>query len=382
MTIIPPRHPGGRRLKRYADGECPPREGARITRHLDGCAACAETVAFFRRVSAEARAASAPPLPEGMLARILADRAAGERVVLPSGDVATLARPRPAVVGLLAAATVAGIVLLVRGRSAAPHGEGWTTGLGLFPTPAYAEEVQGPARWPAPAIDGGRVRPGVWNYEYRELERGRRIAPPERGQTKIEAVTVAGQPAWRMWTAWLGHDTDLRETVEMHRTTLRVLHRVADNVGFSRYHVDEWLVGDTLRGTMESRIRNQRIRVARYAPPAGAPYLAGEFSPLLYLQAVRLHHGFRARVSLLGWGAAASDGSYPVELRVAGEGRVRIGRRAWECWIVDALSGGRTHTLWVRKTDGVTVLSREQGPGPRLMEVVLIGESPLPSPRP
>ncbi|HEX8904546.1 MAG TPA: zf-HC2 domain-containing protein, partial [Longimicrobiaceae bacterium] len=334
MTITLPRHPGDVRLKRYADGECAPREAARISTHVARCAACAATLAFFRRVSAEASASAAPLPPEGMLERILAERAAGERVVLPSGDIATPARHRRVAVALLAAAAVVGVMLIARGRDDAPHAseDGWTTGLGLLPTPAYAEEVAAEERWPAPQVDGRRVRTGVWTYEFRVSERGRPLAAPERGEMRIDSARVRGVPAWRMWSAWFGHPTDLHETVEVERTTLRVLHRVADNVGFSRYHVDEWLDGDTLRGTMESRIRNRRVRVNRFEPPAGAPYLAGESSPLLWLQAVRLHPDFRARVSLLGWGAAADDGSYPIAFRVTGQGHARVGRRGWECW--------------------------------------------------
>jgi len=380
MTSIPRLHPGIRRLKRFADHESPPREAARVAAHLERCPRCADSFAFFRRVSSDARAAAAPLPPEALLARILASRAAGERVVLPLPvDPATPRtwRRRGALAGLSAAAAVA-VFLVARGHALRPDGpeEGWTTtGLGLLPTPAYAEEAPASLSWPTVPVDGTRVRPGAWTYEYRAIDRGRRVAT-ERGRVSITAVRFGGVAAWRMESTWVGEPDEIHEAVEMERASLRVLHRTAENVGPSRYRVEEWLTGDTLRGTMVSTVRDSRHRVARYQPPGDGPYLAGESSPLIWLQAVRLHPGWRARISLLGWGSAADDRSYPIALRVTGQGRARVAGRVWECWTLEAAAGGRMRTLWVRKADGVTVLSRESSSRGRQIEVALAAEAP------
>jgi len=377
MTPIPRLHPGIRRLKRFADHEASPREVERVTAHLERCPRCAERVAFFRRVSADARAAPAPAPPDALLARILASRAAGERVVLPAGPPSPPPlRRRTALAGLCAAAAAA-VFLLARGnapREDEPE-EGWTTGLGLLPTPAYAEEAPAPLGWPPVAVDGSRVRPGEWTYVYRAIERGRVVAS-ERGRVSISPVRFGTVAAWRMESTWVGEPDEIHEAVEMERASLRVLHRTAENVGPSRYRVEEWLTGDTLHGTMVATARTHRIRVRRYEPPEDGPYLAGESSPLIWLQAVRLGPGWRARVSLLGWGAAADDRSYPIALRVTGEGRARVAGRAWECWTIEAVAGGRARTLWVRKADGVTLLSRERSPRGRTVEVALAAEAP------
>jgi hypothetical protein len=377
MMPTPRLHPGIRRLKRFADRESSPREAARVDAHLERCPRCADTVAFFRRVSSDLRTTEAPAPSDDLLARILASRAKGERVVLPAGGeaAAPVWRRRGLVVGLSAAAAAA-VFLLARGHGPQPDGpeEGWTTGLGLLPTPAYAEEAPPTGDWPPVPVDGNRVRPGVWTYEYRARERGR-VTASERGRVSIAPVRFGGVAAWRMESAWLGHPADIHETVEMERASLRVLHRTADNVGPSRYVVEEWLTGDTLRGTMVATARSHRYRIARYQPPADGPYLAGESSPLIWLQAVRLHPGWRARVSLLGWGAVVDDRSYPIALRVTGQGRARVSGRTSECWMVEAAAGGRIRTLWVRKADGVTVLSRETTPRGRLIEVALVAEA-------
>jgi hypothetical protein len=378
MTPIPRLHPGIRRLKRFADRESSPREAVRVAAHLERCPRCADSVAFFRRVSADARAAAAPVPSDALLARILASRAAGERVVLPADPATPRKWRRRGVLAGLSAAAAAAVFVVARGhgpRPDRPEG-GWaTTGLGLLPTPAYAEEAPASLDWPPVPVDGTRVRPGLWTYEYRVIDRGRTVAS-ERGRVSITAVRFGGVPAWRMESQWLGHPTDILEAVEMERASLRVLHRTASNVGPSQYRVEEWLTGDTLRGTMVSALGHRRTRVARYQPPGDGPYLAGESSPLIWLQAVRLHPGWRARISLLGWGSAVDDRSYPIALRVTGQGRARIAGRVWECWMVEAAAGGRMRTLWVRKADGVTVLSRETSPRGRQIEVALAAEAP------
>ena len=383
MTPVPRLHPGIRRLKRFADRESSPRETERVAEHLERCPRCAESVAFFRRLSSDVRAAAAPAPSDDLLARILASRAAGERVVLPADGTPAPAWRRRGVLAGLSATAAAAVFLLARGHAPPPDGpeEGWTTGLGLLPTPAYAEAAPITVDWPPVPVDGTRVRPGTWTYEYRVKERGRVVAK-ELGRMSIAPVRFGGVAAWRMESAWLGHPADIHEAVEMERASLRVLHRTADNVGPSQYVVEEWLTGDTLRGTMISTLRHRRTRVARYQPPGDGPYLAGESSPLIWLQAVRLHPGWRARVSLLGWGAVVDDRSYPIALRVTGQGRARVAGRTSECWTVEAAAGGRIRTLWVRKADGVTVLSRETTPRGRQIEVALVSEAPARASRP
>jgi hypothetical protein len=145
--------------------------------------------------------------------------------------------------------------------------------------------------------------------------------------------------------------------------------------------VEQWIRGDSLQGTMASEIRHTRTRIARRLPPGEGPYLAGESSPLLLFQAVELHPGWRARIALLGWGSVTTDLMYPISLRVIGQRRLRGPLGTAECWLVEAAFGRRTRTLWVRKRDGVTLLSRDITPTGALTEVVLVRESPSPIPR-
>jgi hypothetical protein len=378
------RHPSDVQLKRQVDAPSP--VDGKIAAHVERCGPCAQTVAAYRRISATAQTPSAVPAPPaGMLERILAQRAAGERVLLPAAEAESTTHPpafrRAALVAVAAAATVAAAVVGTRPHrpagvtlADAPHAG--MPGLGLLPTPAYAAEAQRTPRFPAPAIDGRRIRPGVWAYEYRVSRNGRALAPPEAGAVRVTPVRTGAGAAWRMSSGWTGHAGDMRETVDFDAATLRPLHRSAGNVGPSRYVVEQWTRGDSLLGTMASAIRHTRTRIARRLPPGEGPYLMGESSPLLLFQAVELRPGWRARIALLGWGSVTTDLMYPLSLRVTGQGHLRGPLGTDDCWLVEAAFGRSTRTLWVRKRDGVTLLSRDATPNGALSEVVLVRESP------
>jgi hypothetical protein len=178
-----------------------------------------------------------------------------------------------------------------------------------------------------------------------------------------------------LYDAWTGHPHDTRETTILDVATLRPLHRQANDVGFSRFTVEQWFTRDSIHGTMRSATRSRLI--ARRIPSRGGPFLAGEASPLLMLQAIRLEPGWRGGASLLGWGAARSDLAYPFGLRLTGEDRVRTAAGPVDCWRVVLGTGPREHTFWLRKTDHVMILSRRPGAAPgELMESVLVAEVP------
>lgn len=105
-------HPRFTLLARYAEGESKNPTRAKVGSHLRGCAACRATVAELRELAAAAASAPAPPTPAGALDRVLARRAAGERVILPT-ETATRDRRAPSRrwIGAAAAAVVAALAL-------------------------------------------------------------------------------------------------------------------------------------------------------------------------------------------------------------------------------------------------------------------------------
>lgn len=105
-------HPRFRSLVRYAEGGPGDPDRARLSAHLAGCARCRDTVAALREVAGAAREVPVPPAPADALERILARRAAGERVLLPAAD-APAPRRRPRTL----AAAAASLVVLVAASS-------------------------------------------------------------------------------------------------------------------------------------------------------------------------------------------------------------------------------------------------------------------------
>jgi peroxiredoxin len=79
-------HPRFTSLARFSAGELDDPARARLAAHLAGCARCRETVASLRRADAAAREAPVPAPPADALERVLARRAAGERVILPAAE--------------------------------------------------------------------------------------------------------------------------------------------------------------------------------------------------------------------------------------------------------------------------------------------------------
>jgi hypothetical protein len=76
-------HPRHATLNRFSDGTLPARRRRRVADHLAVCRRCRGEVAFIRQAGARARSLEAPEPPEDLLEKILARRAAGERVILP-----------------------------------------------------------------------------------------------------------------------------------------------------------------------------------------------------------------------------------------------------------------------------------------------------------
>jgi hypothetical protein len=370
-------HPGAGKLQRFADGASGSAETRAVARHLAACPRCRAGVAFRREVAEDARRIPAPPAPPELIGRILAERAAGERVLLPSAEDRRPAFSRVQKVGGAALAAAAVVAILIPLRHVGSHpdagdalpvaGGGWLTADAYAAQPGITPPVTG--------IDGTRVRPGRWTYEMRTVRGGRVVGGVERGAVEVRPASFEGRQAWSISDGWGGHADDLRETTVMDARTLRPLHRIARNVGYSHYVVEQWFPGDSVRGTMTAP--GKRHVIARRLPARGGPFLAGEGAVMALMRAVRLAPGWRGSLSTLGWGAVESDLAYPVALRVDGEGRIRIPSGTFDCWRVRAGAGPHPRAFWVRKSDQVPILSRTNPAADgTASEWVLVAEQP------
>jgi anti-sigma factor RsiW len=79
LPSLPERHPGGRELSSYLDGDLGDRRHGRVARHVDACPTCARELAALRKIGAAlASQEEVEPRP-GWLPRVQERVAAGAR---------------------------------------------------------------------------------------------------------------------------------------------------------------------------------------------------------------------------------------------------------------------------------------------------------------
>jgi len=125
--------PDAELLSAWTDGEVPSPWKERISKHLEGCASCAEKVAGFRRLSMRIR--SSGTLDEGVVVARIASRLGVDeaRIVVAKGGSRGLSMPLPfvaaAAVALLVVGAFGGRVLSQPGYLAAASSSTRTAGL-------------------------------------------------------------------------------------------------------------------------------------------------------------------------------------------------------------------------------------------------------------
>lgn len=380
-------HPRPRALQRFADGEAGDPARAGIASHLAACSRCRATVAFTRDLERSARTLDTPRAPASLIDRIHTERAEGHRKILPATSEPRASRNDRRWLAAAAAIIVAVSALAV-GRRADPRDRpsppdvaaadtiptlhGMLITVGVLPSSMYAQEAPAaPAASPIGRIDGDTVHPMTMEYELTWTGNGQKLPPPERGWASLERATYQGVRAWRITTAWRGHDTDLPETTYVDRRSLHPLARVARNVGFSHYTVTQRFVGDSLVGLMRGSGREHKI--ARALPPERAPFLAGEGAPLLLFRSVKIDRDWRGSASIVGWGAVPSDLIYPIEIRVVGEERVTVPAGTFDCWKLAITDKRHLQNVWLRKSDLLAVMSRDADKSPgKVQQIVLL----------
>src|SRR5690349_12548028 len=77
-------HPSPSKLDAFTDAGTSQEDLRRIASHLESCQRCRNEVAFLRELRQHAARLPNPELPNGILERVLHDRARGQRVILPT----------------------------------------------------------------------------------------------------------------------------------------------------------------------------------------------------------------------------------------------------------------------------------------------------------
>lgn len=392
-------HPGARTLQRFADGELTPSAHARASRHLTGCPQCRATVAFSRDLASSLRALDAPAVPSALIERVIAERAAGARAILPSDDTpARRTRQRRApvwmgIAGIAAAASIALMLGRIGPRAPSPVAtdssrtsfqsdslsEPHFVSRLFLPQYALAAEPsrQVGSRLPNVMLSGVALRPGRFIFAQRRTAADGRMSETGRGTIDLVATSLDGRAAWRLAHQWRFGNTVETETLLVDRTSLQFLGRTARVAPYRRYReitIRQRQSSDSVLGWMNTDEGPGRP-IAQRLPKVSGPYISDAMAPFA-LAGTRLSRDWTGSLSVLGWAVRPADVYFPLELRVVGEELVSVPAGTFACWRLSLRVNGGTQAFWVRKSDGLGVRSLDESPrdGRGAKETVLIGE--------
>jgi hypothetical protein len=392
MPII---HPKSVSLQRYADRACEPANARRVARHLERCARCRDIVMFNRTIGEQSRALASATASDALLQRILANRNAGLRVILPVESGSHVHRPLPrysslvAIAGLAAATVIAVIGYRASHANAVVFGR--MTALFTF-TGFVATEAEA-----APVIQGSATLLAVRSLAPMSLSFRREWVsnqnPSHREVDGTADFSVAprmldGQPVWLITTTWTGlsgeADVDNArteaESVYVTRSTLQPLSRTVHVTPYRRFtgiNIAQRFVGDSITGQMTLTASSTRRPIAGNLTSSHGRLVPSDALGPVFFQGVPLREGWRADLDLLGWAVVHDDIVHPFAVRVVGSERVTVPAGSFDCWKMSISALGRTSLAWVRKSDHIGVLARNVTPDGRIRDVVLVSESQL-----
>ena len=200
-------HPSEMMLHRYAEGTLRATASLWVKRHLAACYECRQSVSFSRSLrDALATVPADFPMDSALIDRVLAERRAGERAVLPVSD-ANAARSVSGLYRVLLSGAVAAVLLAVlvyRARTAPTPGGSTSASRApahqsslapadefavsefFVPKSAFATELPPDSATPPLTFDGQRLRPGIVRYS-----RFERVRQSPRRLIGTESVELA-----------------------------------------------------------------------------------------------------------------------------------------------------------------------------------------------
>jgi hypothetical protein len=331
---------------------------------------------FEQRLRDTARAVPTPEAPRDLIARVLAERAAGARIRLPDDSVKPrLSRGRivavlATTIGVAAMATV--FVSHRPSRSPLPADETISSAGGFFVSTALAGEVAGTLSIPAvTGVDGTRIVPRRYDYRIQYVKPNGDVTPDGGGSLTVSAATMDGGPAWRMvldgqQTEENGQRRTMAESLLVRRRSLEPLTRTVHVRPYRRYSgidIAQRFVGDSVLGEMRTDGGVHRP-IARQLPAQFGPYVSDAIAPL-GLVGVPLSRDWSGRLSVPGWAVVPTDVFYPVTLRVVGEERLSTAAGSFDCWKLSVVAGRERRVQWVRKSDGLALRSYDEVATPK-----------------
>lgn len=316
---------------------------------------------------ADLREMPVPDLPSHLLARILASRASGARVVLPSGDPFSVAQIRR--VAAVALVTAGALLAVMIGRAVYHPSDGGTepgaedlfSGAPLWPRAAHAQAVTDTtarAKYPLlDAIDGTRFGRGRWTYAAHLITDG--LDTSSQG-TRTHTVTPGPEPGTLILTTAQTHryarprgDSLVVRLPEL--LLVRYIFSGPDTSGIVDFSLD----------TVPRHLTFKSLDIS------------WRTRSLALLQTLPLHRDWRGSV-YRPW--LVGDNRWvvsPLDLRVIGDEVVVTPTRQFDCWKLEARFRNRRLLVWVGKSPQ-WVVKLAQPHGDAAWEQVLTAFSAVP----
>lgn len=322
------------------------------------------------------------PLPSAELReRILADRAAGARVILPVERHGKAFPTRYLIAAIAVVVALLGLPSYRASREDTRDAQPMAL-LSFFGAVAHAEQPAGRPRLPAAyPVHPERVHAGTLRYKRVYNDSANRVAKTVETVVSLTADSSLGKAAWRLTR--IDHETSSgppitsAETLFVGQKDLGLIARAVHVRPYRRWNginIQQRVVGDSVNGRMTLDDVKGMRPIARRLPSAYAPFLSDALAPV-YLGSVGLDARWQGSVTLLGWAVVPNDVLHPAELRVIGEERVRVPAGTFDCWRLTIRHSGGVVDYWVRKSDGIAVRSEQSSPGGGVRTVTLVGES-------
>lgn len=334
------------------------------------------TDSFEDRLRTAARSAPTPPPPAGLMDRVLAERAAGDRIILPTEASRRRMFGRGFAFGVLVAAAAALVAILTiprsmhRADSSAVDATGFSDG--LFVSTAHAEQPPvAPQAPPLRGVDGSKIVARSYSYQLQYVDTAGHVTPDGGGSVIVaDAGSISGDPAWRVVLnaeqTEEGQRRTASETLFVAKRTLEPLSRVVHvrpYLRFSAINIAQRFTSDSVLGEMTSD-RGIRRPIAQRLPAQFGPFMSDAIAPLS-LAGVPLSRGWSAGLSVIGWAVVSRDVFYPATLRVIGEERISTPTGGFDCWKIAVSAGHQRRIEWVRKSDGLGLRSYDEAATPK-----------------
>jgi len=317
--------------------------------------------AFVEAIRPELARMTTPAPSADLRERMLSDRVAGARVILP-------VERNPAgfpMRYLIAAVAVIVALLALPSRRASRDDAGNAQSVVLnsfFGSVVHAEQPGAAPRPPAAfPVRSERLHAGTLRYRRVVNDSTKQVAKTVESVLSLTADSSTGVPAWRVTRIDQersnGPPVTSAETLLVRQKDLGLITRAVHVRPYSRWkgiNIEQRITGDSVNGRMTLDDIQGMRRIAQRLPSVYAPYLSDALAPV-YLATVPLSANWQGSVTLLGWAVVPSDVLQPVQLRVTGEERIRVPAGTFDCWRMTISHSRGVIDYWVRKADGIAV---------------------------